>query len=101
MLIGLRLLNEGSFIGLHAFEHWIRKERISLPSRGFGDMVLREPMDQIDVRSQEVADASDLLNDEAAVVHHELEVKRRESLTCFAGTGRLAVECESLLSKRQ
>ena len=86
VFIGFGLLDKRGFVRLHMFQALIREERIAPPARGFGHMVLREPVDQVDIRSQEVLDARYLTDNEFAVMHHELQVERGESFARSAWT---------------
>jgi hypothetical protein len=72
MFIGFGLLDESGFVSLHPCQALIREKRIPSPARGFRNMVLREPVKQIDIRSQEMLDARHLADNEITVMHHEL-----------------------------
>jgi len=71
MFIGFGLLDKSLLISLHMFQSLIREERLALPTSGLSYVILREPVDQVDIRSQEMPDARHLLNNEFAVMQHE------------------------------
>ena len=91
VFIGFGLLDKRSFVRLHLFQALIREKCITPLARGFRHMVLREPVDQINVCSQKVRDARHSLEDEFAVMHHELQVECGKCPAGFAWTGCLAI----------
>jgi len=91
VFIGFGLLDKSLFVSLHTFEALIREKCVAFPSRGFRHMVLREPVDQVDIRSQKIPDARHLLDNEIAVMHHELQIESGNGPACLARTGCLAI----------
>ena len=91
MLIGFGLLDKSLFVSLHTFEALICKERIPIPACGLSDVILREPVDEIDIRPQQILNARHLLDDEIPVMYHELQIKRGNGLARPARTSCPAV----------
>jgi hypothetical protein len=72
MFIGFALLHRSGFVSLRAFQTLMGEENIALPARGLGDMILCQPMDEVDVCAQQAFDTRHLLDDEIAVMDQEL-----------------------------
>ena len=56
----------------------IAVEDVSLEAGGFGDLVLQEAMDEVDVRTDEFVVRIELLDDECPEVDEELEIERAD-----------------------
>jgi hypothetical protein len=65
MFIGFDLLDKSFFVSLHVIQSLIREKRITLPAHRFSDVILREPVDQVYVRPQQILDARHMLDNEA------------------------------------
>lgn len=71
-----------------------------IPSAGgFRDVILGEAMDEMHIRSQQVFDAGNLLDDETAVMHHEFQVEGGDRLTGAAGTGGMFEEIRRFIAE--
>ena len=101
VLIRFGLSHENGLVRVQALQDLIREKSVTLPARGFCHMVFRQPVDQVDICSQQVTDACHLLHQEFAVVQQELKVKSGECTASPAGTRCLAISRQRLLSKCQ
>jgi len=61
MLVRFGLLDKSSFIHLCMFQALICEKGIALPAHGLSNMILREPMDEIDIGAQQILESLPLV----------------------------------------
>ena len=86
VFIRFGLLDKRGFVRLQMFHSLVREQCIALPARGFRDMVLGKPVDEIDIRPQQVLDPRHLLNNEIAVMQDEFQIQGGDGLASQTGT---------------
>jgi hypothetical protein len=80
---------------------WLGNHQIGSPARRLGDVILRQPVDEVDVRANHLANAAYLLENVISMMQNELKIKAGNILTSPASAGCGALDIGLLVAKCQ